>query len=581
MAKSFLSVMQFFFYSTLLTTALFLFTSSKNFSTNGLFSSLFAQVIVAEEAHIKVPKTLSEIPCKAISIPMRDGYLLPANLYLPDSDSVKKFPTVLVRHPLGKERIDPLWIEYIEAGYALVVQSTRSCCDTSGKLVPYVTDGWSDDHQPADGYDTVQWIASSDFCDGQVSTIGSSATGITQFLLAPSSPPNLRCQSIEMAPPSMYQYAVYPGGGFRKEQVEGWLQVHKRDQSVVDWLHSKSRYDSFWRRFNELDFVDRVRVPQLHIGGWYDIFLQGTIDSYVAGHELSQPEVRNQHRLIIGPWGHRWRYSGKLAETALTSEQKTPPYDITTKNWLDFHVKGSKNIVANSPKIQYYVMGSVDGKETKGDIWRTTEEWPPYNSVNKKFFLDECRSLIQEEGSKGNQLNSHYKIFFNGKNPVPTIGGRNLFLPDGPRDLQSLQKRDDVLFFSTAQLKEDLEVTGRLWAHLHVSGIFKERDICLRLVDISEDGSAHIIAEGVTRVAPKLSDNGKMQMVQSDPRLVIVDLWSTSKVFAKGHKVGLVVSATNFPAYEISGGEEEENEIAFTLHSTKRHQSFLFLPIMP
>ncbi len=520
-------------------------------------------------------------PDKVLSIPMRDGFELPAHLFLPKNSSLEKFPCVLVRHPIGKEKLDPDWLEYVDAGYALVIQSTRSCCDTTGKMVPYLTDGWSDDQQPADGYDTVQWIASADFCDGRVSTIGVSAGGITQFLLAPASPPNLRCQSIEMAAPSMYQYAVYPGGGFRKEQVEGWLKVHKRDPSVMEWLRSKPRYDAFWSRFNSLDFVDQVRVPQLHIGGWYDIFLQGTIDAYVAGHELSHPAVRNQHRLIIGPWGHRWRHNGLLADTALSEAEKTPPYNITTRAWLDFHVKGIKNIVAQAPKIQYYVMGAFDGTKTKGEIWRTSQVWPPKGAESTKFMIGKDGILFQEDESKDATLSSPYKILFHGANPVPTIGGRNLFMPDGPRDLLPLFERDDVLVFSTDFLKEDLEVTGRLWAHLHVGDVIQERDICLRLVDISPKGAAHIVAEGVTRVSPKWSEESKSQNPVSEPRLVVVDLWSTSKVFAKGHKIGLLVSATNFPAYEVSGSQDEETVTAFTIHSNKRHPSFLSLPVMP
>ncbi len=510
-------------------------------------------------------------PDRVIEIAMRDGMKLPANVYLPHDGTATKFPCVLVRHPLGKDSVNPQWLSLVKNGYALVVQATRSCCDESGKAIPYLTDGWSDDHQPADGYDTVQWLASADFCEGSVSTIGVSATGITEFLLAPASPPNLRCQFIEMAAPSMYQYAIYPGGEFRKEQVEGWLQVHRRHPSVVEWLKGKSRYDTFWSRFNAIDYADQIRVPQLHMGGWFDIFLQGTIDAFFAAQQHSQPEARQKHKLIVGPWGHRWRSTGKLGDFILRSEQCTPPVDITQQTWLDHHVKGVKNAAATAPVVQYYVMGPFDGSPSQGNCWRTADSWPPPGAEYKRFFLSSEGVLSQKEGES-----SSFPVAFDAKNPVPTIGGRNLFMPDGPRDLKVLTERKDVLLFQTEALIEDVEVTGRLWANLYVADVERERDVCLRLVDIWPTGEQYLIAEGIARVMPRRANEANAK----DPRLVIVDLWSTSMVFARGHRIGVLLSASNYPAYDICFGAEEEKGTAFTVHASKKFPSSLALPIV-
>jgi predicted acyl esterase len=509
-------------------------------------------------------------PDRVIEIPMRDGVKLPANVFLPHGTTATKFPCVLVRHPLGKDSLDPAWLSLVKDGYALVIQSTRSCCDESGKTIPYLTDGWSDDRRPADGYDTVQWLASADFCEGSVSTVGSSATGITQFLLAPSSPPNLSCQFIEMAPPSMYQYAIYPGGQFRKEQVEGWLRVHKRDPSVTEWLKGKPRYDAFWSRFNAIDYADLIKVPQLHIGGWYDIFLQGTIDAFCAAQQHSQSETRQKHRLIIGPWGHRWRKSGKLGDFPLTKEQITPPVPITQCNWLDYHVKGVKNDVAEAPPVQYYVMGPFDGSPSTGNTWRTADSWPPSGT-------EYCRWFLSSEGKiQGNEGDSNpLDIAYDASNPVPTIGGRNLFMPDGPRDLKALKERKDVACFLTDALELDTEVTGRLWANIYLSDVTRERDVCVRLVDIWPTGEHYLIAEGISHVMP-----ARPYESNKDPRLVIVDLWSTSMVFAKGHRIGVLLSASNFPAYDCSFTLEEGKGNAFTFHSSKKYASSLALPIM-
>lgn len=527
--------------------------------------------IVLACAAVRADQPAIPPPDRVIEIPMRDGVKLPANVYLPHGKPSQKYACVLVRHPLGKDSVDPQWLCLVKAGYALVVQSTRSFCDETGKAIPYLTDGWSDDHRPADGYDTVQWLSSADFCEGSVSTIGVSATGITEFLLAPASPPNLCCQFIEMAAPSMYQYAIYPGGQFRKEQIEGWLQVHRRDPSVTEWLKGKSRYDTFWSRFNAIDYADQIRVPQLHVGGWFDIFLQGTVDAFFAAQQHSQPEARQKHKLIVGPWGHRWRWTGKLGDFVLNKVQTAPPVNITQQLWLDYHAKGQKNEVAQAPAVQYYVMGPFDGSPSKGNCWRTADSWPPPGAEYNRFFFSSDGKLCSQEAET-----KPISVLFDAKNPVPTVGGRNLFMPDGPRDLKALTERKDVNLFMTEELKEDVEVTGRLWANLYLADVENERDVCLRLVDVWPSGEEYLIAEGISHVMPRRNYESNAK----DPRLVIVDLWSTSMVFAKGHRIGLLLSASNYPAYDISFGPDEGKGTAFTVHSSKRFPSSLALPVM-
>ena len=533
------------------------------------FSSVLLFGVIC--SHVRADQPAVSPPDRVVEIPMRDGTKLPANVYLPHDAKAAKFPCVLVRHPLGKDSLDPAWLSLVEGGYALVIQSTRSCCDETGKAIPYLTDGWSDERLPADGYDTVQWLASADFCEGSVSTIGASAVGITQFLLAPASPPNLSCQFIEMAPPSMYQYAVYPGGQFRKEQIEGWLYLHKRHPSVTEWLKSKSRYDAFWSRFNAIEYADQIRVPQLHMGGWFDIFLQGTIDAFFAAQQHSQPETRHKHKLIIGPWGHRWRNSGKLGDFALTAKQLTPPIAITHKLWLDYHARGFKNEVATAPVVQYYVMGPFDGSSSKGNCWRTADSWPPPGAEYNRFFLSSDGVLTSKE-CEGKVIS----VPFDAKDPVPTLGGRNLFMPDGPRDLKVLTERKDVVLFQTEPLSEDVEVTGRLWANMYLADVENGRDVCLRLVDVWPSGEHYLIAEGVSHVTPHKAYESNPK----DPRLVIVDLWSTSMVFAKGHKIGVLLSASNYPAYDLGFNPDEGKGTAFSVYFSKKYPSSLALPIM-
>jgi putative CocE/NonD family hydrolase len=138
--------------------------------------------------------------------------------------------------------------------------------------------------------------------------------------------------------------------------------------------------------------------------------------------------------------------------------------------------------------------------------------------------------------------------------------------------MKEVFSRNDVASFFTEPLQEDIEVTGRLWANIYVGDLEKEQDVCLRLVDVWPTGEHYLIAEGATHVPRK-------EYTSKDPQLVIVDLWSTSMVFAKGHKVGLLVSASNYPAYDLSFAPNEKGT-AFSIHLSKKYPSSLALPIM-
>lgn len=493
-----------------------------------------------------------------IDIPMRDGAKLPANMYFPNHKK-GAYSCILVRNPIGKENFDPSWLSLLENDYMIVIQSTRSSIDQTGKQLPYIT-------EDRDGYDTVEWLAASEFTNGQIATLGLSATGITQLFLAPTQPPHLKCQYIEVAAPSLYQYAVWPGHVFRKEQVEGWLYVHKRDPAIITWLHAQTEYDEFWKRFDNLRKAKDVKIPQVHIGGWYDIFIQGTIDTFRAAQSES-PSAANQ-RLIIGPWAHRWKRSPNFGDFPALEQGKQPPHPITMKDWFDYFVKNKETGISEIPLVQYYVMGPLDGTKSLGNVWRSATEWPPQARVDTYYLKDGngLTTVAQEQGA-------FCAVSFDPENPVPTVGGRNLFLPDGPKDLTTIEQRKDVVCFTTEPLAEDLEVTGRVMGEIYLTDVAVNRDICCRISDVYPDGKSIIIAEGVSHVTPGATS----EMIQK----VDVDFWSTSMVFAKGHKIRLSVSASNFPAYETSLiANPDASPTCFSLHLGGSQASHLSLPII-
>jgi uncharacterized protein len=521
----------------------------------------------------------SRTPDAEVAIPMRDGKLLPTNFFFPATlketiqtqKSIEvKYPCVLVRQPLGKDYLDPRLLELIDAGYILAVQSTRSSCDPTGTSLPYMSDAWG---SLQDGYDTVEWLGKKcSWTNGKIATVGQSATGITQLLLAPTAPENLVCQYIEVATPSLYHYAIWPGQ-FRKEQVESWLKSHKSASIALEQLHSQPHYNAFWKQVNAIEKAHLVKCPQVHVGGWYDIFLQGTIDAFSAVQTNSCAGCKEQHKLIIGPWAHRWKGVQELGDFPVPSLGNSPLSPVSAIAWFDHYMKGENNGIGDAPSIQYYVMGPFEGTPSKGNKWKSARRWPP-DATYVQMYLTDKKTL--QKGEKPTSA-SLCHVLFDPLNPVPTIGGRNLFIPSGPKNLQGIEERSDVITFTTETLTEDTEVTGHISALLYASNVCCERDVCLRLTDVYPDGKSILIAEGTAHISPQ-------EPKTAQP--VHIDMWSTSMVFAKGHKIRLTVSGSNFPAYEASLASNPENieqdkqNVCFSLHSGGSSASYISLPIV-
>jgi len=515
---------------------------------------------------------------QTLEIPMRDGTLLPVDIYLPH-EGAKALPCILVRSPAGRNQMTAVsYIPMAKYGYAVAIQSTRSAMDPEGKTLPYRTDGWN---VYQDGYDSVEWLAKHPLTNGKIGTLGFSAQGITQLLMAPSAPPSLKCQYIGVAAPTLRDHAIFPNGKLLRHQVEAWLSYYAGDTGVFAFVSNHQFYDAFWDEFDSLKVVDRVNVPAILQGGWYDIFIQGTLDAFVARQERGAEGAKGQQKLVVGPWMHFWPAVTKLGDFEVPEAGRQPPVDVSPLRWFDYYLKGVSNGAKDIPAITYYVMGPLDGSPSSGNVWKHADVWP-VPSVETPFYLSGKDTLVSDV-SKAAVLVSefaHDPLF-----PVPTRGGHNLFMDSGPMDQSPLEKRDDVLVFSTEPLEMDLEVTGRLKARLFVSSDCCDTDFVVRLTDVYPDGRSILIADGVFRTG-LLSLNDENRDPQQ-PHEIEIDLWSTSLVFAKGHRVRISVSGSNFPRYDLNrnvglmGNDSSEHVVAHNkVFTGPQYPSRLLLPVI-
>lgn len=526
------------------------------------FSLIFAAVCVGSQLQALDPDL-------TLKVPMRDGTELDTDIYLPTPDS-KNLPCIFLRGPAGRQSpTAKVFADFAKKGYAVAIQSSRAAEGSDKKLLPFYSDGWG---KQQDGYDSVEWLAKHPLTNGKIGTLGISNMGITQVLMAPTAPSALQCQYIIFAAASLYHHGIYPGGQLLKNQVEGIVSLYGKDPALIRFIADQPRYNKFWEGLNALTVAHQVKVPAVHVGGWYDIFIQGTLDAFVHWQEQGAEGAKGKQKLIIGPWGHSWPLGSKFGDFAVPPESLSPPIALHNPNlWFDHYLKGMPNKIDEAPSVIYYVMGPFDGSSSSGNVWRTAEHWP-IPSKPTPFYLNE-KALLTESIPPEKETLFIYRHDPN--DPVPTLGGRNLFLKAGPVDQRPIEQRDDVVVFTTAALEEDLEITGRVIAQLKVGNLPEDTDVAIRLSDVYPDGKSIIIADAIHRTGVIES-----KAVDNKSKLIDLDLWSTSIVFAKGHKIRISVAGSNYPRFEKNVNVGNEGVHTHHLYAGGIEPSRLILPVV-
>ncbi len=509
-------------------------------------------------------------------LPMRDGVRLATDVYLPDGEP--PFPVILIRTPYGKDSLKTIGEEGARRGYAVVIQDTRGRFASEGANLPFEGDGWWENR--ADGVDTLHWIARQPWCNGKIGTWGGSALGINQLMLAGAGTDQLTCQHITVAEPNLYQ-SLFPGGVFKKSLVEDWLRATQHAPDALQhWTHHPA-YDHFWQARDVNRRYARVNAPAVHIGGYYDIFAQGTIDAFVGYQTRGGHGARGKQKLLMGPWAHGVLQK-KVGELEFPNADQPPCAFHDPWRWFERYLKGVQNGVDREPAVVYYVMGAVGEPNALGNEWRTANRWPPLPTRPTPLYLHADRSLSFEKPAREDAL----RYTYDPNAPVPTLGGRELTLPAGPRDQRAIESRPDVRVFTSAPLEQPLEVIGRVKAILYVSSDAPDTDFIVRLCDVYPDGRSYNIAEGALRMRYRESLSREKLMTPGKIYHAEVDLWTTAIVFNKGHRLRVHVTSSSYPAYDPNPntGEpfrasERTRKANNTVHCGGRFASCVVLPI--
>ncbi len=474
---------------------------------------------------------------KTIAVPMRDGVKLSTDVYLPEGD--RPWPVALLRSPYGKAGAWSAAVGQMGTtkGYAVVIQDVRGTGKSEGNhWIIFRNDGWAG---PCDGYDTVEWIAKQDWCNGKIGTWGASALGITQNMMAPSRPPHLTCQFVAVGFSNFYEDCAYVGGAWGKSLLETWLSQNKFVEKNREAFLRHHCYDDFWADLDAVAQADKVNVPVTYVGGWYDCFSQGTINMFTAVQKRGDKGARGKCRLIMGPWAH-----GLFKE--LTYPNADAGRALDAWPWLDYCLKGKQNKMARAPAVEYYVMGDPDDKDGPGCRWRTADDWPP-PSTPTPYYFHEDKSL---RPARPGRADASFTYEYDPKNPVETHGGANLVIAVGPMDQRKLEGRADVLVFTGDVLEAPLEVTGRITVKLWIASSARDTDFTAKLCDVYPDGRSMLVTDGIRRARFRNSFRKEEFLEPGKVYPLEIDLWSTSLVFGRGHRIRVHISSSNSPRFE-------------------------------
>jgi len=585
-----------------------------------IIATLILAVAVRASAQTPEPQIVVE---KNLEAKMRDGVILRADVYRPESQ--QRLPALLQRTPYSKStRSDNTQFKRLAAaGYVVVVQDTRGRYMSDGVAIPH--------DEGADGYDTIEWVASLPYVNGRVGTFGGSYAATTQLLAAPLRPPHL----IAIFPSSSYNSRydmVFQGGAFYLADGLSWnlgqgadvrrrvttpsvnrdgpigMTPEERQRFNSEWLlHVPLKtidamnireyapgyfamldhpsYDKFWTTFDVEAKHRDFEVPAFHVTGWYDALSNGTIKNFTGLRRNARTaRARDNQRLLIGPWTHS---TPTLRSTSIGAADFGPDAGFDSErlmlDWFDFWLKDTPNNVTSRAPVRLFVMGA--------NTWRDEREWPLARAVPTSFYFHSEGQAATAAGdgtltrvAPARERSDHFS--YDPANPVST-GARGGY-SRSPSDQRDVETRPDVLVYTSAPLDAPLEATGPITVTLWAASSEKDTDFTAKLVDVFPDGTARALTDGIIRARYRNSKTAPTLLAPNEPTQFTIDVGATSNVFLAGHRVRIEISSSNFPRFDRNPntggtfGEDSELRISRqTIFHDATHPSRIVLPVVP
>jgi putative CocE/NonD family hydrolase len=516
---------------------------------------------------------------RGVRCPMSDGVCLVSDHYRPPGTD--PHPTLLMRQPYGRDIAStvvyahPAW--FARHGYNVVIQDVRGRGDSEGEFYPFR-------HEARDGAESIAWLRRLPESNGRVGMYGFSYQGVTQLLAAAHQPEGLVCLAPGMAACDLYHGWFYHHGALRLASSLGWgLQMLKADvrrnqlreaserleqawanlgaqnrilpfrshpalhgegvpRYVLDWF-DHSDPERYWSALDLSQSAKRILVPALHVSGWYDTYLKGSIDGFLALRQCAGSAHAREHQyLVAGPWQHLpW---GDRAGAAELGSEALLDTNALLLRWFNHWLKDSGEF-SGEPRIRHFVLGE--------NRWAQEQTWPSQGAHS--LYLHSAGLANSRKGDGVLSLDPPASeepcdlFIYDPEVPVLAPGGPTA--TSGQFDQATLELGNNLLVYTTRPLAEAIRVFGAPRVSFYAATSASYTDFTAKLVRVRPDGTAEFICIGIARSSwlfPEAS------YTADTVHLWEFDLEPTSCRFAAFDRVRLEIASSAFPLYDRNPG---------------------------
>ncbi|MHB1327296.1 MAG: CocE/NonD family hydrolase [Gemmatimonadales bacterium] len=540
----------------------------------------------------------------AVPVRMRDGVTLIADVYRPAV--AHPVPVVLERTPYmrtgaGYAAAGKRWAAL---GYAYVVQDVRGRGDSEGQFDPLA-------QEVADGFDTQTWAGQQPWSTGRVGTVGGSYGGWTQTLPAHLNNPAVGAMIPTVTPSDPGGFWPQRRGGLSFGMLEWAMVVEGRTTRALPYelfdlvaayktrpirdadLAIGSRSE-IWReyldRLEDADYwaarsyqhlLPRSTIPMLHVTGWYDGTLGGSLENFAAMRTKGSAAARQHQYLVVGPWRH-W-VAADSRKTSLRGvefgEESRVDLGAMSAAWFEHYLRRGSTDPIVWPRVRVFQMGA--------NRWLGGDDWPLGGTRMETYYLDRAGNagILTPASPRDDRAADRYS--YDPADPTPFLWEVNVD-SGNPDDYRPVEARPDVLVYTMPSPRTELSVCGPVRATLFAASSARDTDWVARLSLVRADGYSQRLTEGWVRARERRGNFRNDPLVPEQVERYDLDLWGTCVLVKPGERLRLAVMSAAFPLlvpnFNTGGDLALETTPVIAEQTIRRggaYASFISLPVVP
>ena len=536
---------------------------------------------------------------KRIDIEMRDGVKLASEFIIPNVEG--KTPTILIRTPYNRCDKISNYYKYVLRGYVVCVQDVRGKNDSEGEFIPKC-------NETNDGDDTIKYISSQEWSNGDVGMIGASYLGYVQWSAAASGNKNLKALISIVTSGNAFKDLPRKGGTF-SSGVLAWAfsvgeQVFNKDYMVRDdwddiikirpikdipkkvlgkeinfwnaWC-SHEKYDEFWDKTNWHSKKDKIKTPAMIVSGWFD----DNGDATSLAIDVVKDYEDKDKKIILGPWLHNGNNIRTINGVRFGTDALLYDIDLIFIKWFEKKLKGIDNNIEEMPTVNYYAVGKNE--------WITSDKWFPEYAKETKYYISNTKPSNSSSGggilSKEEPKKEYTDTYIFNPNDTAKhlidISENEICVPANYKDEEL---RDDILIYTSIPFEKETTIVGDITVVFYAKSTAKDTDWVVRVTDVDENNNSIRLADGILRAKFRFGFD-KIVLLEED-KIEKYEIVTTkiANTFKKGHRIRLQITsgAENyiFPNHNTGNNMFEDIEMIEcrqTIVSSSVYPSYIVL----